>query len=278
MAGVHKKHKIKKGKIAINVGLSVLALVWIYPVFFAVMTSFKNRREYNLGNFWDWPQGNALMENFKSLNQSISLVSGMLNSFLYSALGAVFAVSIAVLAAYAISHLKIKYRMFWFLFIYSGTIFPFQTYLIPIFKGYAKVGLYNTRLGMVIFYSAICIPFTLFVMRNFFIGISKEICESAKVDGAGDFRVLTQIFLPMAKAPLSIVFLTDFSWCWNDLMFGMTFTKSKDVRPIMSALSLLNKGDVPTVMLACFLVSIPAVVLFIFLQKDFEAGFVYQSK
>lgn len=115
-------------------------------------------------------------------------------------------------------------------------------------------------------------------MRNFFIGISKEICESAKVDGATDFKVLTQIFLPMSKAPLAIVLLTDFSWCWNELMFGLTFTKSKEIRPVMSSLSMLNKSDVPTLMLACFLVSIPTVLLFILFQKDFEAGFVYQSK
>lgn len=159
MAKVRERRKINKEKVAINVILSMLAIVWLYPVFFAIMSGFKSRQEYNLGNFWDWPQGNHLLENFKSLNQSIGLVSGMLNSFLYSALGAIFAVSIAVLAAYAISHLQIKHRMFWFLFIYSGTIFPFQTYLIPIYKGYSKVGLYNTRLGMVMFYSAICIPF-----------------------------------------------------------------------------------------------------------------------
>lgn len=273
-----QKKKIKKEKIAINIVLSTLALVWVYPVFYAGVSSFKSKQEYNLGEFWDWPEGNYIIENFRKVDQGIELVQGMKNSFIYSALGAVFAVSIAVLAAYAISHLKIKHRMFWFLFIYSGTIFPFQTYLIPVYKGYTKLGLYNTKAGMVLFYSAICIPFSLFVMRNFFIGISKELCDSAKVDGAGDFLILIKIFLPMAKAPLTIVLLTTFSWCWNDLLFGLTFTKSPETRPIMSALSMLGKGDVPTLMLACIIVSIPTVLLFTLLQKDFEAGYVYQSK
>lgn len=273
-----KKRKLKKGKITINIILTFLAVIWIFPILYALISSFKGRQEYNLGNFWDLPQGNHLAENFQSLNQSISIVDGMLNSFLYAAVGAFFAVAIATLAAYAISHLEIKHRMFWFMFIYSGTIFPFQIYLIPIYRGYSEIGLYDTKLGMMLFYMAICIPFCMFVLRNFFMGISREICESAKVDGAGDFTVLTKIFLPMAKAPLSIVFLTQFTWCWNDLMFGLTFTKSPEARTVMSAVSLLGKGNVPSLMLACILVSIPTVVLFLLLQKNFETGLVYQSK
>lgn len=236
----------------INVVLFFLALIWIFSVLFAFMSSFKGRREYNLGNFWDLPQGNSLMDNFKELNQSISITKGIGNSFLYAVLGALFAVAIATLAAYAISHLEIKHKMLWFMFIYSGTIFPFQIYLIPIYRGFSKAGLYDTRLGMVLFYTAICIPFCMFVLRNFFLGISREICESAKVDGAGDFQVLVKIFLPMAKAP--------------------------DMRTVMSAVSLLGKANVPSLMLACILVSIPTIALFMFLQKNFESGFVYQSK
>lgn len=268
----------KKNKLTINIVLSVLAIIWIFPILYAVVSSFKSKQEYNLGNFWDLPKGNFLKENLESLNQSVSLISGMGNSFLYAVLGAVFAVVIAVLAAYAISHLEIRFRMFWFLFIYSGTIFPFQIYLIPVYKGFSKVGLYDTRWGMILFYTAICIPFSMFVLRNFFMGISKEICESAKVDGAGDFMVLIKILLPIAKAPLSIVFLSQFTWAWNDLMFGLTFTKSSDVRTVMSSVSLLGKANVPSLMLACMVVSIPTIILFGLLQKNFETGFVYQSK
>lgn len=273
-----KNAKIKKGKLVINIVLGILAVIWLFPVMYAVISSFKGRQEYNLGNFWDWPQGNHILENLQSLNSSISIASGMLNSILYAVLGALFAVAISVLAAYAIAHLKIRFRMFWFLFIYSGTIFPFQIYLIPIYRGYSTLGLYDTRVGMILFYTAICIPFSMFVLRNFFMGISKEICESAKVDGASDFMVLLKIFLPMAKAPLSIVFLSQFTWCWNDLMFGLTFTNSPEVRTAMSAVSLLGKANVPSLMLACILVSLPTILLFIFLQKNFEAGLVYQSK
>lgn len=253
-------------------------MIWIFPIIFIFLNVFKGKHEYNLGSFWALPTKNNIIENFDYLRRSAQVFSGMANSFIYATVGALFAVIIGMLAAYGISHLRIKHKMFWFLFIYSGTIFPFQIYLIPVYKGYTKVGLYDTKLGMVLFYTAICIPFCMFVFRNFFLGISKEVCESAKVDGATDLSVLLKIFVPMSKAPLAIAFLAQFTWAWNDLMFGLTFTKSQDVKTIMAGLSLMDKGNAPVLFLACIIASLPTILLYGVLQKNFETGFIYTSK
>lgn len=271
-----KSSKKKRG--IINCVLGILAIIWFVPVIFSILNMFKSKIEYNRGSFWALPAGNAFMENIHYVKDNARIFQGMANSLLYALCGAVFAVILGMLAAYGISHLRIKKRMLWFMIIYSGTIFPFQIYLIPIFKGYTKVGLYDTRLGMILFYTAICIPFVMFVLRNFFMGISEEICESAKLDGASDMQILLRIFVPMAKAPISIVLLSQFTFCWNDLMFGLTFTKSKDIKPVMASLSLMNTGHAPAMLMACLLASVPTILLFIFLNKNFEAGFVYTGK
>lgn len=265
-------------KVVINATLSILALLWVFPLVFMLYNSFKGQAEYNLGYFWDFPQGNELVNNLEYIQSSAGVFDGMLSSLIYSLCGTVFAVAFALLAAYALVYLKIRRRMFWFLFIYSGTIFPFQVYLIPIYKGYSTLGFYNTRFGMILFYSAICIPFAMFVFRNFFLGISSEVCEAARVDGASNFGVLRRIILPMSAAPLSVVFITQFSWCWNDLLFGLTFTKSPDTRPIMASLSLMGTKHVPALLLACLVASIPTMVLFFFLHKKMELGLVYTDK
>ncbi|SET75063.1 carbohydrate ABC transporter permease [Lacrimispora sphenoides] len=263
--------------VIVNTILSVLGLVWITPLIFTVLNIVKTKQEYNMGSFWQLPEGFNLVGNIKTVIES-GILSSIGASLLYAVLGAGFSAFIGLLAAYALTHLRIRGKMFWFLFIYSGTIFPFQVYLIPVYKGYFKLGLYDTYLGMVLFYTAICIPFCMFVLRNFFLGISKEVCESAKIDGASDWKTLLHIFVPMAKAPLSILFLTQFTWSWNDLMFGLTFTKSTNVRPVMASMSMLSKGNAPALFLACILVSIPTIILFIFLQNNFEAGMAYTSK
>ena len=270
--------KKNTSKTIINSILWVLSIVWIFPAVFAIMGSLKNMQEYNLSNFWELPKSLGIAENWEYITQTPGIIGGLFNSGIYALSGALFSTIIALLAAYAIAHLKIKHRLFWFLFIYSGTIFPFQVYLVPVYVGLSSVGLYDSRLGMILFYSAICVPFSMFVLRNYFIDISKEICESAKIDGASDLRILGNIFVPMAKAPLAVVFLSQFTWIWNDLMFGLTFTKTPEVRPIMASISLMGKARVPAIMLVCILASIPTLLLFRFLQKHFAHGFAYQSK
>lgn len=268
----------KRSRRAVDAVLILLSCIWLSPVVFVLLNTLKGKQEYNLGNLWKLPKGNELLNNLKYIWDSRSIFQGMANSFVYAAAGAALALCMAILAAYAISHLRIKRRMFWFLAIYCGTVFPFQIYLIPIYKAYSNLGLYNTRLGMVLFYSAISIPFCMFVLRNFFMGIDKEICESAKIDGASKFQILIRIFVPMAKAPIAILFMSQFNWCWNDLMFGLTFTKSGEVRTVMAAVSLMDRGNVPALFCACITASLPTILLFMLLQKNFDKGFVYSTK
>jgi multiple sugar transport system permease protein len=265
-------------RVVINFILAILGITWLFPVMFTIFGSFKGKMEYNLGNFWDFPKHNLFSENMLTAFKMVDLSNSMLSSFIYAFSGAALSLIIATSAAYAISHLNIKFKMFWFMIIYSGTIFPFQIYLIPVYKEYTQLHLYDTRLGMILFYTSICVPFIMFVLRNFFIGISKEISESARIDGCSKMQVLTRIFIPMAKAPLAIVFLSQFTWCWNDLMFGLTLTKTPGIRSVMAAISLLGKSNIPLLLTGCIVVSIPTIILFLLLQKNFESGFVYTSK
>jgi multiple sugar transport system permease protein len=262
----------------INTILGLLSICWFFPLFFTFFNSIKDRIEYNSGSVWSLPLKNNFSENFAYMQQSVGVFTSMAASFLYALTGAFGAVFIATLAAYALTHLPIKRRIFWFLFIYSGTVFPFQMYLIPISKAYNILNLYNTRRGMILFYIAICIPFAMFVMRNFFTGISKEVLESAKIDGASNSLILFRILIPMSVAPITVAFFTQFTWCWNDLMFGLTFTKSVQIRPVMPAVSVLGMNHIPALLLACIIVSIPTLVFFALLQGKMETGLVYQSK
>lgn len=210
-------------------------------------------------------------------------MNGFLNSLLYGVLSAAIAILLAALAAYAITKLKIKGRFFWFMLIYSGTIFPFQMYLVPVYKMYTQFNLYDTQIGMILFYSAISIPFCIFVLRNFFDGLGNEQLEAARIDGASDFHVFYKIYLPMAKAPISALFLFQFSFVWNDLLFGFTFSKSGNIRPIMTVLSQLNgpngaTTNAPAVLLACAIASIPTIFLYSVLNKNFEKGLVMTEK
>ncbi|MBF8807483.1 MAG: carbohydrate ABC transporter permease [Enterococcus lacertideformus] len=266
-----------------NALLCILGFLWIFPFSFALVNAMKSGSEYNQGNFWDFPKGIAISQSLDFIRERAPIGQGFTNSFLYGVLSALFAIFLSALAAYGLTKLDIKKPFLWFMIIYSGTIFPLQMYLIPVYRMFAKFGLYDTQLGLIIFYVAISIPFCTFVLRNFFSGLGDEQSEAARIDGANDFQIFYRIYLPMAKAPISALFLFQFSFVWNDLLFGLTFSKSENIRPIMPVLSQLNgpngaTTNTPAVLLACGVASIPTLLIYILLNKNFEKGFVMTGK
>ena len=253
----------------------IICVFWLFPLLLVAMNSLKDKRQYTLGDSWQWPQGMHLLENLqRAWAQGIG--SGFVNSLLYGLLGSGLAILLASLAAFGIVRLKIPRGLFWFLLIYSGTIFPFQMYLIPLFKAYLLTGLYDTRLGLLLFYVAICIPFCTFVMRGFFVSLPWDFQEAAKLDGCGDWQIFWRLMVPLARAPMMVLLLFQFTWIWNDLLFGLVLTKSDSVRPIMPTLvgmqGVYGGSDGPTVIAAVLIASVPTLALFLLLQPSFMQG------
>ena len=257
-------------------GVTVLVIVWLLPLFISFMTAFKSSEEYAQTARWDLPKQNALAENLKFAWTNGKLGASFARSFIYASVGAGSAILMASLAGYSLVQLKIWSAFFWFLLIYSGTIFPFQMYLLPLFYMYQKTNLYDTQMGMLFFYTAIAIPFCLFVLRNHFTTISSEIIEAAKMDGLSNFGIYLRMYMPLSVAPIAALFLFQFTWIWNDLLFGITLAKSAGVRPIMAGLASLrgthSADNTPAVLAGALLASIPTLLIFILLGRYLLRG------
>jgi multiple sugar transport system permease protein len=196
--------------------------------------------------------------------------------------GALIAVAFAAAAAYGLTRLTLIGANGWFMLIFTGTLFPFQMYLVPLLFGYQRLGLVNTWLGMLLVYVAVCIPFPLLVLRNSFSGISREIDEAARIEGASEWRVFISMILPNAIGPLIALFLLQFTFIWNDLLFSSILANGIEVRSIMVALQSLQ-GTYSTlgpnvVITATLISSIPTVALFIALRRYFMAGLQLGTK
>jgi len=148
--------------------------------------------------------------------------------------------------------------------------------IIPLFVGYADANLYDHRLGLILVYTAVSVPLAAFIMRNFFTGISYTIYEAAVVDGASAWRIFSRIYLPLATTALAAIFILEFTFIWNDLLFGLTLSQTETVRPVMTALSSLLSayaGTTYNVVLAAMLfVSLPTMVVFLCAQRLFARG------
>ena len=149
-------------------------------------------------------------------------------------------------------------------------------YLAPLYSMYVNNDLYNTHHGLLIFYTAIAIPFATFIIRNHFVSMSAELGEAARLDGASALRVLLQIFAPLSVNAFATVFILQFTWIWNDLLFGLTLSRSENIRPIMTALAALQgqyaRSGPPVALAGALLVSIPTFVLFFAVQRVFVRG------
>lgn len=256
--------------------LLILAAVWILPLYLILINASKTTEGYQSSERYAPASEFALFDNISAAWNAAKLGQAIGSTALYAIVGAALAVALSAMAAYAIVSLKIRWGFFWFLVIYAGTIFPFQMYLSPLYTMYVKNGLYNTHHGLLIFYTAIAIPFATFIIRNHFVSVSPDLGEAARLDGVSALRVLLQIFAPLSVNAFATVFILQFTWIWNDLLFGLTLSRSENIRPIMTALAALHgqfaRTGPPVALAGALLVSIPTFVLFFAVQRVFVRG------
>lgn len=267
-----QKHSVPRLVIAI-----VLLLAYLVPFYYLFVTVFKSTDEYLSSGVLDLPRSLApFADNVVQAWTRAEMGRAAFNSLTYGLLGSALAVALASGAAYGLTRLRLRSANTWFMIIFAGTLFPFQMYLVPLFFGYQRVNLMNNWLGMLLIYTAICIPFPLLVLRNFFGGIGREIDEAARIEGASEWRVFVSMILPNAKGPLLALFLLQFTFIWNDLLFSSILASGTEVRSIMTALQSLQgtyASSGPNVVVTASLISsIPTVALFILLRKYFMSG------
>lgn len=257
--------------------LAVMGLLWLAPVYLLLANASKSDADYSGDKLWVPGNIADLGANVVKVLTTTDVPSGLGASLIYSVAAPLIAVVLGAAIGFAVVVLKLKHGFAWFFVIFCGTVFPLQMMVIPWFDAYARTGLFDTIGGMVLVYSAVTLPFSAFVMRNFFTGIAETVFEAAVVDGAGVWRIFTRIFLPMSTSALAVVFILQATWVWNDLLISLILTQSPSTRPVMPLLNALQgvEGGGPgytVILTAALLVSIPTAVLFLVSQKFFQRG------
>ena len=256
-------------------GLILLAVLWLFPIVISFATAFKLPNDFMTSRFYNIPTVNGLVENLKTAFNRFALMRHFGNSILYAVGGTLVCIVISMMASYGIAIIKPKFSFLIFVLIYMGTVFPFQMYLIPLYKVYIATGLYDTRLGMILLYGTICTPFATFVYRGYFMSIPRDILEASMIDGCSAWNALPRIYLPLLKVPTAVVIVFQAMWIWNDLLFGMVLSQTPSVRPVMVSISQIageGGGNLPVLMSGVFVTSIPTLTLFICLRKYFIQG------
>ncbi|GAA2454816.1 carbohydrate ABC transporter permease [Actinomadura vinacea] len=257
--------------------LALLGLLWLAPTYLILANALRPVDAYDPEEAAKPPTDFALFANLGEVWERTELGPGMVSSLLYSVASPAVAVLVGALAGYAIVVLRLRRGFLWFMLIYGGSAFPLQMLVVPLFVGYSQTSLYDTRFGMMLVYTAVSVPLAALVMRNFFGGIAVSVFEAARMDGASTLRIFWKIYLPLSWTALAAVFILEFTYIWNDLLFGLTLTQSEGVRPAMTELAALTTDvhagtPVPVALAAGLVVSLPTIAVFLLTQRLFTRG------
>jgi len=264
----------QRRKTLIYVFMTLLVIAYSLPLLGVLLTSLKTTEEIAREGLWNLP--NFL--NWSNFSQAWLQGNGrvyMVNSFLVTIPATIGSITCGVLAGYVFSKLPFRGSDLLFMLVIAGMFFPPQIVLIPLFRFFNTIGLYDTLWPMIIVHIAFGIPICTLVLRNFFSSIPNAIRESAIIDGANEFQVLMRIILPVSMPALAVLATLQFTWIWNDFLWPIIFTQSDRWRTIMVGLISL-KGQYSVAYgvqgAMALIASIPTLVIFIFFQRYFIRG------
>lgn len=271
-----KKMSVPK-KILVYICMTVIALIFMFPLIWMVVSSFKNDAAIftditSLKAFLPSFQSDVFF-NYKEVVAKLPLIKAMLNSFSYIIVIIAFGLIVNSMAGYAFARLKFPMKNLFFSIILAVMIIPAQTVMLPQFSIIYKMGLSNSYLALIL--PALASPMYIFLFRQNFMGIPESIEEAAKIDGASALRTFFQLIMPLAKPVYATVSILVFIAYWNDFVWPVMVISDTGKQTIQMALSSLfnikpvNYGNV---MAGLTLVTIPVLIIFLSLQKYYVAG------
>ena len=268
------------GKLPVQLFLLAVGLLWLVPTLGLLAVSILPADRFDTSGWWNIisKPSMATWHNYHEIFQNHEITHSLLTTFEIAVGGTVLPIVIAALAAYALAWLDFPLRDWIFVGVIGLLVVPLQMALIPIFKFYNWAGLYGNVIGLILFHTAFGLPFAVFLLRNFFIGIPKDIFESARIDGASEFRIFLRLVLPLGLPAIASLAIFQFLWTWNDLLVALVFGGS--TKPITVAIftQLRSFGaNIDIIAPAGFIsLAIPLVVFFAF-QRYFVQGLLAGS-
>ncbi|MET9804027.1 carbohydrate ABC transporter permease [Streptomyces sp. NPDC006368] len=259
-----------------RVFLVLVALFWLMPTVGLLLSSLRAPTDINASGWWEVFTAPAQLTtaNYAALFDNATITGSLLSTVLITVPATVLVVVIGSLAGYAFAWMDFPGRDWWFLGVVGLLVVPVQVALVPVSKLFGEIGIFETTLGVVLFHVSFGLPFAIFLLRNFFAEIPRELLEAARLDGAGELRLFTRVVMPLGGPAIASLGIFQFLWVWNDMLVALIFADS-DSPPITVALQqqVRQFGNNIDVLAPGAFVSmvIPLAVFFAF-QRQFVSG------
>jgi multiple sugar transport system permease protein len=257
-------------------GLAVGGLVFLFPFYYMVVGALQREPNSDVSGAFPNP-ANLTLDNLRDIDRAINLPRTLLNSGIFTGGVLLGTLVLGLLAGYALARLEFRGRGMVFNAMLLILIVPFQLFMIPLYvmivRGYL---LGDNYLGMIL-------PFAVnatavFIFRQFFLQLPRELFESARLDGASEFKILTRVAIPLARPAILTAVILTFIGPWNEFLWPFLVTKRLDLQPLAVALASFisnvaarQANPFGAILAGAVVLTIPAVVLFLVFQKRFQA-------
>ena len=268
------------GKLPLQIFLAVVALLWLVPTIGLFLTSIQPSSEIATSGWWKLfsHPSQATFSHYSDLFHNAGLTAA-LKTTAYIAVGnTLLVVIVAALAGYAFAWLEFPGRDWLFIGVVALLVVPLQMALIPMFKLYDTLGIGGTTLSVILFHAAFGLPFAIFLLRNFFIGIPKDILESARIDGASEIWIFLRLILPLGLPAIASLAIFQFLWSWNDLLVALTMARNTQPLTVAIFSNLRQFGsNIELIAPAAFFSLAIPLAVFLAFQRYFVQGLLAGS-
>ncbi|GAA2235266.1 carbohydrate ABC transporter permease [Streptomyces indiaensis] len=260
----------------LRVFLIVVGLFWLVPTIGLLLSSLRAPEDIAASGWWKvfTEPSQITFDNYSKLLENEDITSSLLNTVWITVPATLLVVVIGSLAGYAFAWMEFPGRDWWFLGVVGLLVVPVQVALIPIAELFGKIGIFGSVLGVVLFHVGFGLPFAVFLLRNFFAEIPRELLEAARLDGAGELRLFFRVVMPLGAPAIAALGIFQFLWVWNDLLVALIFSDSGS-QPITVALQTQVRqfgNNIDVLAPGAFISMVVPLAVFFAFQRQFVSG------
>jgi alpha-glucoside transport system permease protein len=269
------------GKTPIHIALLLVGLIWLVPTVGLLVTSFRPRADIAASGWWE-----AILtmrftvDNYITVITAQGMGQAFINTVMISVPATILPLILCSFGAYAFSWLRFPFRDTLFLVVVALLMIPVQVAFIPLLTMLRPTGLIQNYGAVWLAHTAFALPFGIFLLRNFFITLPKDLIEAARIDGASTWGVFRIIVVPLSVPAIAAYGIFQFLWVWNDLLMALVFVQRGDQWPMTRAIdNLLSQYGTEWHLLSAgaFLLMLVPMLVFFALQRYFVQGLLAGS-
>ncbi len=255
-------------RLAIYLALGVITVVMLYPFWSMGIASFRSLTQYQLGHGFS-------LASWRELFRTLPVGRELANSALITLSAIALILVVSTTAGYALGTLRYRLSGLVFLVIASAMMVPMQSMIVPEYVNLARLGFINHYYGAILVYAALGAPFSTFLMTTYFRRLPEDVIEAALIDGLGYGKVFFRIMLPLALPAIVTVTVLQFIQIWDDLLVGLLFLQTPQLRPITVGLATVPAQhllNVPVLMAGSLMSALPAILVYLVFQRYLITG------